>query len=342
MAYILKQTDGRILVTILDGTADGPDINPPNNISDLDFFGRNYPVYGEKLNENFVKLLQNFANTDPPSTPLNGELWYDTSTVGNHVLRVWDESTTLWRPVSPVWSGGSAPLTNISGAQWWDTVNQQLDVYNGTSWIIVGPLGGAGQVVSEVIVDNASNSHNVISMKISNVRYVILSKDATFTPQVAISGFTTVRPGITLSTLIGSQIPLFQGTATLAQGLVGGQPYMLDNANTSTTGTCSVLNNTGLFVGTNSDLHASVSGTTVTLQNQTTNGDLNIGGGAGGIADSTDGYAGTGGSSYLGGNARGGDPSNAGQNGRPYGGGAGGGSSASGYTGAAGVVIFEY
>jgi hypothetical protein len=91
---------------------------------------------------------------------------------------------------------------------------------------------------------------------------------------VALTGFTTVRPGITLSTLVGSQVPLFQGTAVLAQGLVGGQPYMLNNANTSTTGTVSVLNNTGLFVGNNSDLNMYVSGTSAFIANQTANGNM--------------------------------------------------------------------
>jgi hypothetical protein len=49
---------------------------------------------------------------------------------------------------------------------------------------------------------------------------------------------------------------------------------MLNNANTSTTGTVSVLNNTGLFVGNNSDFNVSVSGTSVFLTNQTSNGNM--------------------------------------------------------------------
>jgi hypothetical protein len=112
----------------------------------------------------------------------------------------------------------------------------------------------------------------------------IVSKDATFTPQVAIPGFTTVRPGITLATLVGSQVPLFQGTATNAQALgnVSASSFMRTDANTSTTGTLSVLNNTGLSVGVNSDFRAQVSGINAALSNQTINGNLsfsvNIGG----------------------------------------------------------------
>jgi predicted acyltransferase (DUF342 family) len=52
---------------------------------------------------------------------------------------------------------------------------------------------------------------------------------------------------------------------------------MRTDANTSTTGTLSVLNNTGLAVGANSDLRASVSGNDVTIRNQTSGGNLYFG-----------------------------------------------------------------
>jgi hypothetical protein len=65
----------------------------------------------------------------------------------------------------------------------------------------------------------------------------------------------------------------------VAQTLLGFNPasFMQTGNNTGTTGTLSVTNNTGLFVGLNSDFRASVAGTQVNLQNQTTNGNLVIG-----------------------------------------------------------------
>ena len=57
---------------------------------------------------------------------------------------------------------------------------------------------------------------------------------------------------------------------------------MRADATANTTGTLSVVNNTGLFVGTNSDFNAYVSGTSVYLANQTVNGNMyfrvNVGG----------------------------------------------------------------
>ena len=72
MSYSLNKTTGELLITLLDGTADGPDINPGQNVADLDLFGKNYPLYGQYLDENFIKLLQNFASTTAPATPLQG------------------------------------------------------------------------------------------------------------------------------------------------------------------------------------------------------------------------------------------------------------------------------
>jgi hypothetical protein len=129
------------------------------------------------------------------------------------------------------------------------------------------------------IVDNTSTDHVVIELYVNDNIVGIVSKDAAFTPQAAIPGYTTVRPGITLATLIGTQVPLFQGTATTAQSISGftANAFMRTDANTSTTGTLSVLNNTGLAVGANSDLRASVSGNDVTIRNQTSGGNLYLG-----------------------------------------------------------------
>ena len=93
---------------------------------------------------------------------------------------------------------------------------------------------------------------------------------------MAISGYTTVRPGITLSTLIGSQVPLFQGTATNAQTLEGiaSTGFLQRNTNQTTTGTLGVLNDTGLVVGADQDIKLSVTGTTAQISNQTNNGNI--------------------------------------------------------------------
>ena len=266
MAYTINLTNGTILTTIADGT-----IN--NTVCSQTLIGKNYAGYGQFLDDNFVHLLESGSNSTPPGAPLTGQLWWDTST---GLLKVYNGTT--FKTISAASASASAPTSNVTGDLWYDTTNQQLKVYTGTTFLVVGPAYTSGTgvtgAIATTIVDNTSTSHVVIELFVNDSIVGIISKDATFTPQVALTGFTTVRPGITLSTLVGSQVPLFQGTAVLAQGLVGGQPYMLNNANTSTTGTVSVLNNSGLFVGANSDLNMFVSGTSAFIANQTSNGNI--------------------------------------------------------------------
>jgi hypothetical protein len=145
---------------------------------------------------------------------------------------------------------------------------------------LIGPQFTAGQgitgAIPATIVDNSSASHYCIELYCGNDIVGIISQDATFTPQSAISGFTTIRPGITLATTVNGQTPLFQGTATNAQTLnsLSSTQFMRTDANTSTTGTVSVLNNTGLAVGVNSSFRVTSDNTNIQIANQTTNGNI--------------------------------------------------------------------
>ena len=275
MAYTINLTDGQIFATIADGTI--------NTSSSMTLIGKNYAGYGEFLDENFIHLLENSSNTTAPAAPLTGQLWWDKT---NSLLKVYNGST--FKTISAATSSSSAPTSNVTGDLWFDTTNQQLKVWTGSAWLIVGPAYTAGTgttgAIVDTIVDNVSVTHVVIKLYVEDSVVGIISKDAAFTPQSAITGFTTVRPGITLSTLVGAQVPLFQGTATNAQSLDGNaaSAFMLKNTNQTTTGTLGILNNTGLTVGVNQDLKLGVTGTTATISNQTSNGNIafsvNIGG----------------------------------------------------------------
>jgi hypothetical protein len=280
MAYTINLTNGTIFATIADGTI--------NTSSSMVLVGKNYAGYGEFLDENFIHLLENSADTAPPGAPLDGQLWWDS---GAGLLKVYNGSgfKNIASATAVPFPG---PTSNVTGDLWFDTTNSQLKVWTGTTWLLVGPQFTAGTGVTGAIVDtitdNTAVNHVVIKLFVQDSVVGIVSKDATFTPQVAISGFTTVRPGITLSTLIGSQIPLFQGIATSAQGLVSGNVvltpinFMRSDQNTSTTGTLSVLNNSGLSVGDNSDFRVTVAGTAVSVNNQTSGGNFSIGVNVGG------------------------------------------------------------
>jgi hypothetical protein len=270
MSYTINLTDGALFATIADGTI--------NTSSSMTLVGKNYAGYGQFLDTNFIHLLENASNTTAPGAPLTGQLWWDS---GNGLMKVY--TGTTWKTISSATSSSTAPTNNVTGDLWYDTVNQQLNVWTGTSWLLVGPQFTAGQgttgAIAATITDNTSVTHTVIQLYVNDDIVGMVSKDATFTPAVAIPGFTTIRPGITLATLIGSQVPLFQGVATNSQLLNGlaSSSFMSSVANTSTDGTLSVLNNSGLAVGSSSNFRVTVSGNDVTLRNQTSGGNLYFG-----------------------------------------------------------------
>ena len=208
MSYTITKTNGETLITLLDGTLD--------QSTGLNLVGKNYVGYGELQQENFVWLLENFANDAQPSSPLEGQLWYNTS---NNVLNVYDGAR--FRPVGGKTVANTAPLNNVIGDTWWDTTNDQYKAYNGTGWSLIGPewskLDGKSGAIVETVYDTTGTKHTVVSLYFNNNRTAIVSYDATFTPNVAITGFTTVSPGINMSTATANN--LLHGTAVNAQQL---------------------------------------------------------------------------------------------------------------------------
>lgn len=269
MAYTINLTDGTIFAVIADGTI--------NSDSSMTLVGKNYAGYGEFLDENFIHLLENSANTTAPGDPLIGQLWWDKT---NDVLKIY--TGVIFKVISTALASASAPTQSlVTGDLWFDTVNAQLKVFNGSGFILVGPAFTAGTGTSGAIVDTVTDSspgadHVVVKVFVNNTIVSIFSKDATFTPAAALSGFATIGPGLNMSTTVAGAV--FNGTATnadLLDNLTSSQ-FMRTDAATSTTGTISILNDTGLYVGGDSDARLFVQGTDVYLRNQTLNGDIYI------------------------------------------------------------------
>ena len=271
MAYTINKTSGAILATVSDGTVD--------TTTNLTLVGKNYAGYGEFLNENFVKLLENFSNSTAPSTPLLGQLWWDSS---NNVLKVYN--TTGWKAIvsTTVAAASSTPTNVITGDMWWDTTTSQLKLYNGSSFTTIGPAYPSGAGVSGAVVDTVTDSlsasHVIVKLMAADTIVAIISKDATFTPNPSITGFTTVTPGVNLANAAVISGIQMTGTSSNADLLdsIDSANFLRSNANDTTSGTLGVLNDTGLNVGVDSDLSLYVTGSDAFIRNQTSNGDINF------------------------------------------------------------------
>lgn len=265
MAYTITLTDGTIFATIADGTT--------NTSSSMTLIGKNYAGYGDFLDENFIHLLENGANSTAPAAPLIGQLWWDKT---NNLLKVYNG--TIFKTISAATASSTAPASNVVGDLWYDTVNQQLKVWTGAAFIVVGPAFSSSQgtsgAIPETITDNVGATKFITSLYVNNNRVGIVYDQASFTPQASlIATFPTIFPGITLTT---TNSPTFAGTANNASFLnsLGSSQFMRSDTSTSTTGTLRVLNNAGLFVGTGNALSVTQSTNDAVLTSAIQNANL--------------------------------------------------------------------
>jgi len=269
MAYSITKTNGNLIATVQDAT-----IN--TTATALTLIGRDYAGYGAFLNENFVHLMEHFADDNEPAKKLTGQIWYDTSV---STLKVWNEGANIWKPVGSSISQDGAPASGSPGDLWFDTVNNQLYAWSedDSDWILIGPpstLAGSGAVVT-TISDSSSNSHVVIQFKVNNNIVGIISYDATFTPQTAIAGFATIKPGFNLvstSTLTGAQFTGDASNALFLNGVAAGQ-FLRSDQNTSTPYRLTVGN---LVVGSDLNISAAVAENEVRISGTTNNRDINF------------------------------------------------------------------
>jgi len=276
MAYTVNKTDGSVVTTIVDGTID--------NTTSLTLFGKSYSGFGELLNEDLVKLLENSASTSSPIAPLTGELWFDTST---KQIKVYDGSS--FKPTGGAKSQSSAPSSPSSGDLWTDSSNNQLYFYTGSAWQLVGPLYTSGQTLSGWKIETINNSLGVAkvisSMYNGNQRVAILSTE-TFTPASPPTGFAEIYAGITLNSTLGAKFAGttdsasyvdISGTTNTSATLIAGGNFLRSDTADTTTGRITILSDEGLVLGASSDLELTVSGINSTIRNTSTNGNLNLG-----------------------------------------------------------------
>ena len=228
MAYTVNFTDvvGKGSLTVDDGTV--------NQQTSLPLPGRNTTSYGTIIAENFLHLLENFANNSAPVNPVEGQLWYDT-TVGVDQLKVYDGTNFV--AAGGLKKAPTQPLAgqSVVGDLWVDTDNQQLYLFTGSGWVLVGPEFSQGLSTGTkpyTITGTDNLEYTVVLVEVEAKPVAIISTKS-FTPKASITGFSIILPGFNLSSadIEGSGVGKFYGTSQKAESLIAANSEVVAGSN---------------------------------------------------------------------------------------------------------------
>lgn len=274
MSYRLNKTDGTLLTELIDGKID-------STTTDITFIGKNYQGFGEILNENFIKLLENFANNSAPSKPIKGQVWFDTVT---DRLKVYDGSTFRSTDSSVV--SGTAPLEKVVGDIWIDNSKNQVYFWDGIDWILVGPVYTKTQGLSGIKVDTIKDTFGlnkvIVIFYVAGTPLAVLAREA-FTPGTEFTGFSSFRIGLNINSSFSTFV--FDGIADKALAITDefGAEFRINDFISATSaagddmaGRLRINTNAGLIFGANTNHQMKVTGTNVQFVNNNTNENLEI------------------------------------------------------------------
>jgi hypothetical protein len=189
--YTINNTRGTILTTINDGVVD--------TTTTMKLIGRQFQNYGEPINENMIKLLENSANPNAPGNPLEGELWYDT-TNGYLKINRGGDSSLSWLPIATT-ENGESNITIVGD----DSTGTAINL--GEDFQIAGGTGITTAVSGTVLTVTASEDQIVNSLESSDSSEIIV-KDA-MSVQGTLSATSITGTSMTISggTVIFKSLP---------------------------------------------------------------------------------------------------------------------------------------
>ncbi len=277
MTYRINKTDGNQLVDIPDGTFD-------TSATSLTLIGKNVTNFGEAINENFVKMLENFASSSAPEQAILGQMWYDTA---SGRLNVYDG--TAFRAAGGPLVTPDVPTDLITGDLWINNETNQMYMYDGTDLILVGPSytneqGTSGFIV-ETVLDTFNRSQVIVKLYTSNTLIGIFSKSQ-FTPAQPITGYSENDPlrVVNIGFNVGSNSSIkFDVTVTRADSILtdtgdtksAGQILYNDEDGTIV-GSLTLQSDAGLTIGATEDVLQKIETGKFVIEHQNTSQDIGI------------------------------------------------------------------
>ena len=251
---------GGYYITVQDGTVNKSDTS-------LTLVGRNYPGYGQAIATDLVHILENFASSSPPDNPIEGQLWFDTTDPNAKKLKINDgtANAATWYPVGGVHQQAYEPVNTQIGDIWVDTSNNQLKIFNGSDFTLIGPNYSSalksGSYASTA-TDILGVSHNIVINYVDGNAVEVISRDS-FTPLQVIDGFSTIKSGSNLTsknlgTLTSPSYAQYNGVTAQAAALqqtipsvqtVSANNFVRNDIDQKVNGVLSLGNDGGLRIG---------------------------------------------------------------------------------------------
>jgi len=280
MSYTVNRTDvvNNGTITVDDGTV--------NQQTSLSLPGRNTTSYGTIIAENFIHLLENFAKNTAPVNAIKGQLWYDT-TVGVDQLKVYDGTNFVAAGGLKKALNEPAAGDSVVGDLWADTDNQQLYLFTGSGWVLVGPEFSQGLSTGTkpyTIIGTDNLEYTVVLIEVQAKPVAIISTKA-FTPKAAITGFSTIQPGFNLSAanIEGAGVGKFFGTAQKAEALIAANSEVVSGSNFLRKDKANIAdfsltinNNDGLDVGNSATLNIGIEGQAGIISHKTAGANIDF------------------------------------------------------------------
>lgn len=224
MAYTIDYSDGnKTAISVASKTVD--------TTTNISLVGQGYEGFGEVMAENLLHIMENFASSNAPSRPVEGQFWYDST---NNQIKYFDDTVAnggnwkavasmTYHPVAPVGTGEQ------NGHFWLDSDTGVVYIrYNG-AWNSIADVAGDTGVNARTRYDTSDTAHRTIEVVVGGIVVSIASSDGTdWAPQTSGANieyledgttllntdFPIIRAGMNMNTRTGY---FFSGTATQAQ-----------------------------------------------------------------------------------------------------------------------------
>jgi microcystin-dependent protein len=222
MSYNVNYSDNSKSPLIVDD-------NSVNSQTSVNLVGRKYSRYGEAISENFLHLLENFADGTAPNSPIQGQIWYDKT---NNIMKYYTKNNK-WQSFSNIFTTNEQPLNVDSrvGDIWIKPSTGKIHFYNNNEWtelgsttVIINESGDSSTPTTTIVrngiatktrKDTQGNSHQTLEFIVnSKTVSVISSDDASWIPAsvgtnaeylegsstvLLVSQFLSIKKGINLN-----------------------------------------------------------------------------------------------------------------------------------------------